>query len=125
MELKTQRSMSTGYGLVYACAMPVLQNIARDHGYALAVHGSMMTDLDLIACPWTLEATDADTLAEEIRRCIGGMFASGIETAAEAGVVREHGRRVYLILPSDLFLGVPKLPWCPWIDLSIMPKLSI
>lgn len=38
---------------VYAAACyPDLARIAKSHGYALAVHGSLQRDLDLIAIPW-------------------------------------------------------------------------
>lgn len=33
--------------------------VARELGYALAVHGSLARDLDIIACPWTETATSA------------------------------------------------------------------
>jgi hypothetical protein len=36
----------------YACIYPGLCEIAREHGYALAIHGSVARDLDLIAIPW-------------------------------------------------------------------------
>jgi hypothetical protein len=118
-----RRIAATAYGLAYARALPALTEIARQHGYCLAVHGSMATDLDIVACPWTEEAVDPDTLAEALRDCVGGMFAAGVPDAGAAVAVRPHGRRAYTILPADLFLGVPKLPWSPWIDLSVMPPL--
>jgi hypothetical protein len=85
--------------------VPTLIEVARKHGYALAVHGSMATDLDLIACPWTEDASDADTLIEEIRECVGGHFAAGAKTAMEEAAERPHGRRSYTILPYDLLFG--------------------
>lgn len=41
----------------YACLYPALCDRAREHGYALAIHGTVATDLDLIAVPWTTAAT--------------------------------------------------------------------
>ncbi len=35
-----------------ACVYPDLAEITRKHGYALAVHGSLARDFDLIAIPW-------------------------------------------------------------------------
>ncbi len=119
---QAQRAVSTAYALAYAMALPTLQRIAREHGYCLAVHGSMATDLDVVACPWTEEASEPDALAEALRECIGGMFAAGHGSASEDATERAHGRRSYTILPSNLFLGVPRLPQVPWIDLSIMPR---
>ncbi len=42
------------FGPLYAaCLYPEMAEIARKHGYALAVHGSLARDFDLIAIPWT------------------------------------------------------------------------
>ena len=53
-------------GPFYAAGLyPKLSELFRSHGYALAVHGSVGTDFDLIAVPWTDEAGDpADVIAE-------------------------------------------------------------
>jgi len=45
----------------------MLEQIARDHGYALAVHGSIHRDMDLIAVPWIDEASDALTLIKAFK----------------------------------------------------------
>jgi hypothetical protein len=41
--------------------------VARRHGYALAVHGSLARDIDLVAIPWIVEADEPEILAEAIR----------------------------------------------------------
>ena len=47
------------YGPFYAAGLyPKLAKLFREHGYALAVHGSVGTDFDLIAVPWVEEAGD-------------------------------------------------------------------
>ena len=33
-----------------------IRQIARKHGWAIGVHGSLKRDIDLIAVPWTWEA---------------------------------------------------------------------
>lgn len=40
-------------------------------GYALAIHGTVTADLDLIACPWTTQAASAHDLKEAMMRHIG------------------------------------------------------
>ncbi len=40
------------YAPVYAAMYPELAEIAKHHGYALAIHGSLRRDYDLIAIPW-------------------------------------------------------------------------
>jgi hypothetical protein len=52
----------------YVALYPMLLQIANDHGYALAVHGSLHRDFDLIAVPWIESASDALTLIQAMRR---------------------------------------------------------
>jgi len=39
----------------YSVCLPVLQQIAKDFGYNLLIHGSMNRDMDLVAVPWINE----------------------------------------------------------------------
>lgn len=56
-----------GYGPFYAAGLyPKLAEIFRTHGYALAVHGSVNNDFDLIAVPWVDEAGNPDDVIKEI-----------------------------------------------------------
>lgn len=51
----------------YVALYPMLLQIAKDHGYTLAVHGSVHRDFDLIAVPWIEEADDALTLIQAFK----------------------------------------------------------
>ncbi|MEO8481083.1 MAG: hypothetical protein ABI634_02665 [Acidobacteriota bacterium] len=55
-----------------------LKAVANAHGYALAVHGSLTRDIDLVLVPWTVEAVAQDTVARaciaEIERINGYVF---------------------------------------------------
>lgn len=97
--------------LAFAAALPALQAVARDHGYALAVHGSMATDLDLIAVPWVETAVDAATLAEALRECIGG-FKSPRD---HHPVWKPHGRLCWSFFCNEECDG-------PYLDVSILPR---
>lgn len=46
------------YAMLYMMMVPR----AKEMGYALALHGSMARDMDLIAIPWTEEAIEAELL---------------------------------------------------------------
>lgn len=46
----------------YALAYPVLAEAARSVGYALALHGTLNRDCDLVAIPWTEDAGDINAL---------------------------------------------------------------
>lgn len=43
-----------------------LRGVARRHGYAVGVHGSLERDLDLVAVPWSVEAVSAQDLVDAI-----------------------------------------------------------
>lgn len=77
---------TAGYLVLY----PVLREVARGHGYALAVHGSLQKDLDVLAVPWVEECSDPDVLAEALRDKSGGQFVGGVG-------LKPHGRKAYTI----------------------------
>ena len=53
-------------GPFYAAGLyPKLAEVFRSHGYALAVHGSVGTDFDLIAVPWVDEAGKPEDVISE------------------------------------------------------------
>lgn len=111
---------------VFACLYPGLCCVARHHGYALAVHGSLVTDLDLIAVPWVAEAGDPLVLRDALLRHVGacgydGLLRESDPHLTEAQIqqivgtemeVKPHGRMAW-----NLYLdhGVK-------IDLSILPR---
>lgn len=99
-----------------------LRETARSLGYALAVHGSLARDIDLVAVPWTEGAVQPGDLAAGIQSTIKKIlrpsagFLDPLEAADDyflAGCPggRPHGRRVW-----SFHLGGG-----PYIDLSVMP----
>ena len=88
--------------------LPRVVKVAREHGYALTVHGSMARDFDFVAIPWTEEATPAEELVAAIIKACGTIFRQGEEDATP----KPHGRRAW------------QLHLCggPYIDLSVMPR---
>ena len=106
-----------GAATCYAALLPTLQKVARECGYALAVHGTMTRDLDLIAAPWTEEATDDETLTEAMRAAVGGKIYGAMHDGKTGKtdlnpVSRAHGRKGWVI-----HLGGP------YLDVSVMPRL--
>ncbi len=115
----------------FACAYVGLSETARKKGYALAIHGSLITDMDLVAIPWTEEAESAEAIMEAIkehlsaldyrgrlkRDCsdylndkdIDGIVAASKEKCPEP---KPHGRIAWNLY---LYNGVK-------IDLSVMPR---
>jgi len=58
-------------GPIFACLYQGLCDVARKHGYALAIHGTLVEDMDLIAVPWVEDAADAETLKDALTKHIG------------------------------------------------------
>lgn len=79
------------YAPVYAAALyPGLTQIFRDHGYALAVHGSVARDFDLVAIKWADQVSSVDTLFEAIRNTYS------VSDISEP-IIKNHGRIAYNI----------------------------
>lgn len=76
---------------VYACLYPQLAEIARNHGYCLAVHGSMARDFDLICVPWVAEPSEPQAVVDEF--C--STFA--MKEVGGPAEIREHHRLIYTL----------------------------
>ena len=98
---------------VHLWMIPVIKGCAKTHGYAIAVHGSLGRDLDLVAIPWTEEASTAEVLVEHIKQWIGG--TDNPSHPDKAGPeLKPHGRRAWEIHFQFFY-----------IDLSVMPLLAV
>lgn len=53
--------------------------VARDHGYALAIHGTLARDVDLIAVPWVDGCSEPETLVNAIAWLISAPVTHGPE----------------------------------------------
>lgn len=92
-------------------------------GYALATHGSLSRDIDIIACPWTPDAVSAEELATAIITTVQS-HNDGIALVLNDGKDEYDERRRN---PSKKPHG--RLAWSihlgggPYIDLSVMPRV--
>lgn len=92
-------------------AIAAATNALRNQGYALAVHGTRVRDLDLLAVPWTEEtALTPKDVAEIVADAIPGVVHWPFEK-------KPHGRVAVVIYPRWAY-GFDR--W--YIDLSIMPR---
>lgn len=92
--------------------------VARDLGYALAVHGSLRRDIDLVAVPWTDAAVDPDMLIDRLVIAADSYLPRGKayrDARDHVGCKRAHGRMCIRIQTT---CGT-------YIDLSIMPRVPI
>ena len=83
------------YGPFYAAGIyPRLADIFRRHGYALAVHGSVQNDFDLIAVPWVENVSGHETVIAEVEKSVAAKFARLGSSR------RPHGRTTYKLAMS-------------------------
>jgi hypothetical protein len=104
----------------YVALYPMLLQIAKDHGYTLAVHGSLHRDFDLIAVPWIESASDARTLIRAMRqktRTVTQHENSDRKWARDCNPTQKpHGRIAYSlhVTNSGMYGG--------YLDISVMPR---
>lgn len=92
--------------------------VARIHGYAICIHGSLARDIDLVAVPWTEAAHDPVVLVQDIRAVISSVLGSCYVMKSDidvGGTMKPHGRRAFTL--SHQLGG-------SWFDLSVMPRIE-
>lgn len=99
---------SANFAPVYCCLYPGLAEITRKHGYALAVHGSVATDFDLICIPWVEAPSEPAEVVKEITT------AYAVKSVGDPDVTH-HGRERHTL---SLSFGECR------VDLSFMPRIA-
>jgi hypothetical protein len=92
-----------------------IRAIAREHGYAIATHGSMrkVRDIDLIAAPWVKDAHAPRTLMRAINKL---PYLSRV-VGHDKDKPKPHGRLGYVWIIRY------RRDDCPYyVDLSVMPR---
>jgi len=103
-------------GEYYDVLIEALRHVAYRCGYALAVHGSLKRDIDLIACPWRDTAVDAYHLMDKIQKATLSIIGvARVKKFDEQPEEKPCGRLawVFYLTPDDN--GV-------YLDISVMPK---
>lgn len=96
------------------CLEP-MRMAARMHGYAIAVHGSLTRDIDLIAIPWIDAPDDRDVLLRSVCGAIAG--ALGTCRPVGAWTDKPHGRLARTLLA---FVGGTSIDF----DFGVMPTIA-
>jgi hypothetical protein len=105
----------------YVAFYPMMHAVAKRHGYALAIHGSLHRDCDLVAIPWVEKASDPLTLIKALKKATGTviqhpdtdhLFKDG------NGTEKPHGRLAYSlhVTTHGMYGG--------YFDISVMPRTS-
>lgn len=111
----------------YAAMYHGLCDTARQHGYALAIHGTVTSDLDLIACPWTDQAVSAEALRDALMAHINACDYEG--SLVRFGLSREEARQIAARSAADKTEKPHgRIAWNLYldngckVDLSVMPR---
>lgn len=101
---------------IYAQLLPRIRARAKEMGYALAIHGSMNRDLDILAVPWVEEAAAPPVLVQAIAEETQSYVLGDLDKRAglDGPTIQPHGR-----LSWNLCWGGKA-----FIDLSVMPPIS-
>jgi len=85
--------VTNGKAAFYACMWGDLRTAALDCGWALALHGSLNTDMDIMAMPWTEDAKPVEDMVKALSGCFTeSPFAKDHCTPHRT---KPHGRVVY------------------------------
>lgn len=108
---------SNTYALIYASALPKLQEIANSLGYAMCVHGSMQRDLDIVCVPWVENAEEPAVLIRALKRSFKGIRPTNhmIKNPEK----KPHGRLAWSFYFTTAEASTLN---GPYIDISVMPR---
>src|SRR5690349_18101681 len=81
--------------LFYSYCFAALQEIARDFGYNLLIHGSMNRDLDLVAVPWVNDPKPELELIQTFHKHLCGfVFMNAPEDTDDTRVLNSYGHSI-------------------------------
>lgn len=92
--------------------LPPLRRAAKAEGYAIAVHGSLARDIDLVAIPWVDHARDPKLLVATIRGILAGIFGACYVSAEPTQ--KPQGRLAWTLHSHTMTAEI---------DLSVMPLI--
>ena len=99
---------------IYSQMLPKIREEGKRLGYAIALHGSMQRDFDLIAVPWVEDAVSAEVLEEMIAKEVDGYVIGETHDTGklDAPTQQPHGRKSWNICWGGM----------AFIDLSVTPR---
>ena len=80
---------------MYVAYYGIIESLAKKHGYALCVHGSITRDFDLFVIPFEPTVSQHEVLLTEIRKAIG--IESSSDKMFDLVGHEAHGRTCYTI----------------------------
>ncbi len=94
-----------GRAVFYACMWEDFKNAALDCGWALGLHGSLSSDMDIMAMAWVEDAKPVETMIAALEDCLTKPDERIFKTKRSAD--KPNNRVVYTInIFSDFYLDI-------------------
>lgn len=107
-----RQAMRAYVGVLLDNVLEPMQLAARGCGYALAVHGSKARDIDIVAIPWTVSASEPELLVARLAGVIAGTLGRAYPSKEWAD--KPHGRKaVTIITTGDAEFDISIMPLLP------------
>lgn len=87
--------ITNGRAVFYTVMWPSFRAAALECGWALALHGSMASDMDLMAMPWVEDSKPIEDLIKALSECIDGTIWKDSHFEPHYG--KPHTRVVYTL----------------------------
>ncbi len=101
-----QHVITNGRAAFYACLWNDFRQAALNCGWALGLHGSLNSDMDIMAMPWVEDCSPVQEMIKAIEGCLTiPEKALHFETTKSSD--KPHNRAVYTIhIHADFYLDV-------------------
>lgn len=98
---------SNGRAAFYAAVWNDLRQAAFEQGWALALHGSLASDMDIMAMPWTHSASDSLTMVKSLAKALG-LSDYWVSNQLQIDRTSKPNHRVVYTLPifADFYLDI-------------------
>ena len=99
-DIKQPRNKNPDFVQIFAILYPDLKRVANDHGYCLSLHGSMVTDFDLVLTAWCEDAKPTIDVLNAIKEVIHYQAGLGM------GEIKPHGRIAWVVPFASSWLDI-------------------
>ena len=94
--------------MFYACVLESLRKIAKENGYALAIHGSCASDLDLIAVRWNDVYSKPNDLVKSLLNELSNYAFGRVQFETLTTPEHRYKNQIHYTIPiiSDWFIDL-------------------
>lgn len=105
MAKSREHIVTNGKAAFYASIYEDLRKAALDCGWALGLHGSLASDMDIMAMPWTEDAKPVAEMIEALQKCFTDSPFKEQNTVPHHG--KPNGRVVYTMnIWAEFYLDI-------------------